>query len=67
MSDDDTITAERVGILAKAAGIQIPEKDYASAAETLNGNRIGVLAKLDMIPQETAPAVLMEPRWGNRR
>ncbi len=63
---DDTITAERVGVLAQAAGISMPTDHYNSAAEVLNGNRKGVLAKFDLIPQETAPAAVMEPRWGLR-
>lgn len=67
MADGDGITPERIGVLAQAAGVAIPEKDYSSAAEVLAGNRSGVLAKLDMIPLDTAPATLMEPRWGVRR
>lgn len=63
---DDTITAERVGVLAQAAGISMPMHHYGSAAEALNGNRKGVLAKFDLIPQETSPAAVMEPRWGIR-
>ena len=66
MADPDTITPERVRVLAEAAGISMPEKDEAGAAETLAGNRRGVLAKLDLIPQDTAPAAVMEPRWGVR-
>lgn len=66
MADGDTITPERVRVLAEAAGIQIPEKDCAPVAEILASNRKGVLAKFDLIPQDTAPAALMEPRWGVR-
>ena len=66
MADPETITPERVRVLAAAAGISMPEKDEAGAAETLSGNRRGVLAKLDLIPQDTAPAAVMEPRWGVR-
>lgn len=66
MTDGNTITPERVRVLAEAAGIQMPEKDYAPAAEILAGNRKGVLAKFDLMPQDTPPAVLMEPRWGVR-
>lgn len=66
MTDSATITRERVGILAQAAGIWMAEKNFAAAAETLDGNRRGVLATFDLIPQDTAPAALMEPRWGVR-
>ena len=66
MADGDTITPERVGILAEAAGVRMPQEDRAPAAEILAGNRRGVLAKFDLIPQDTAPAALMEPRWGVR-
>ncbi len=66
MADGDTITPERVRVLAEAAGITMPEADCAQAAEVLAGNRKGVLAKLDLIADDTAPAAVMEPRWGPR-
>lgn len=66
MADGDGITPERIASLAEAAGVRIPEADYAQTAEVLAGNRKGVLAKFDLIPQDTAPATLMEPRWGPR-